>query len=424
MGASQPAYTGESAGGKCRIGLASFLKSRICWSIAEAERIKGSPPWTPEVVVVFQRNYTGRINNGWLNAFLQNLYREDLFYADKQFTYWSMEGPDGSEERKTFERFSERFFRLYPGYMLDKHMHIVAKPETPVINLQQLVSLLKSKDAELWEQSKWMFDPKHFRYLDGAPNKSNKVAFCSFPRSGNTFLRKYLELMTGIQTGADNTLHVNVALQMQGMKGEDITDDTCWVIKSHSPWVMPEAPVFSANKVVCIVRNPLDTNLSWLHLVAMNNHAMKSPLDYEKVYPEYFDWWVKDCCGHINNWMLTMMRDAKFRNVPMLFIRFEDLVMNPEPELYNMMSFLLGVRDLSGTNAERRIKEVLAMDQRATQTYSLKDSTKRNNGNAHRYTPEQLAWVGENLKEWLYFFGYAKVPQDPDNNTGFFEYDG
>lgn len=47
--------------------------------------------------------------------------------------------------------------------------------------------------------------------------------------------------------------------------------------------------------------------------------------------------------------------------MPILFIRFEDLVMNPEPELYNMMSFLLGKRDLAGTNAERRIKEVLAM---------------------------------------------------------------
>lgn len=28
------------------------------------------------------------------------------------------------------------------------------------------------------------------------------------------------------------------------------------------------------------------------------------------------------------------------------------------------------------------------------------------------------------MKEMLHFFGYAKVPQDPENNTGFFEYDG
>ena len=145
---------------------------------------------------------------------------------------------------------------------------------------------------------------------------------------------------------------------MQGMKGEDIVDDTVWVVKSHSPWIMHEAPVFHSNKVIVIVRNPLDTNLSWLHLVAMANHAVKSPFDYEKMYPNYFDWWVKDCCKYINSWMLQMMKDSKFRQVPMLFIRFEDLVMEPEPQLYNIMRFMLGKKDLTGTNAERRIKEV------------------------------------------------------------------
>ena len=73
------------------------------------------------------------------------------------------------------------------------------------------MDLLKSKDEALWENAKWMFDGQ-FRFLDGEPNKSQKVAFCSFPRSGNTFLRRYIEMLTGICTGADNTLHVNVAL--------------------------------------------------------------------------------------------------------------------------------------------------------------------------------------------------------------------
>merc|ERR1712165_201705 len=104
------------------------------------------------------------------------------------------------------------------------------------------MDLLRSTDAQLWEEAKWMFDGK-LRLLDNSPNKSNKVAFCSFPRSGNTFMRRYIELLTGISTGADNTLNVVIDLQMQGLKGEDTVDDTCWVIKSHSPWVMPDAPV-------------------------------------------------------------------------------------------------------------------------------------------------------------------------------------
>lgn len=42
----------------------------------------------------------------------------------------------------------------------------------------------------------------------------------------------------------------------------------------------------------------------------------------------------------------------------------------------------------------------------------------------HRYTEEQLAYVSETCKDWLHFFGYAKLPQDPENLTGFFEFDG
>jgi len=121
---------------------------------------------------VFFHHYTRMFSNGYINAFLQNIYREDLFYADKGFLVWSLNGPDGSEERKSFEKFSERFHRLYPDYMLDRHMHVVAKPDTPVINLKALMSLLKSKDAVLWERAKWMFDKNHFRYLDGEANPS------------------------------------------------------------------------------------------------------------------------------------------------------------------------------------------------------------------------------------------------------------
>ena len=69
-----------------------------------------------------------------------------------------MQEPDGSEEHKTFEKHSARFRRIYPGYMLDRYMHIVARPETPVINLRQLMDLLKSSDAGLWERAKWMFE--------------------------------------------------------------------------------------------------------------------------------------------------------------------------------------------------------------------------------------------------------------------------
>ena len=128
--------------------------------------------------------------------------------------------------------------------------------------------------------------------------------------------------------------------------------------------------------------------------------------------------------SHMINWYKTYMDDARLRAAPILFLRFEDLVMNPEPELYKMMQFMLGVKDLTGTNAERRVKEVIAKGASATLTYTLKDSTKRYNSNANKYLPEQRDWIKENFGDMLHFFGYAKLPQDPENITGYYDYDG
>ena len=104
------------------------------------------------------------------------------------------------------------------------------------------------------------------------------------------------------------------------------------------------------------------------------------------------------------------MKDARSKQCPILFVRFEDLVMNPEPELYKMMKFILGVSDIAGMNAERRVKEVLAQGAGATVTYTLKDTTRKYNGNASMYTEEQRAWVKDHFKEFLHYFGYAKLP--------------
>jgi hypothetical protein len=137
------------------------------------------------------------------------MYREDLFYADAQFTCWTTNL--NGKGKETMELFTDKFLRLYPGYLLDKEMHIRAKPETKVINLQTLLSVLRSSDEQVWKENHWMFDGE-FKFMDNEPNKSNKIAFASFPRSGNTFLRKFSELLTGVQTGADNTLHISIML--------------------------------------------------------------------------------------------------------------------------------------------------------------------------------------------------------------------
>lgn len=57
-------------------------------------------------------------------------------------------------------------------------------------------SVLESDDAQ------WMFDGEE-RFLDGENIDGERIAFVSHPRSGNSFLRKYLEAITGTITTSD-----------------------------------------------------------------------------------------------------------------------------------------------------------------------------------------------------------------------------
>ena len=162
---------------------------------------------------------------------------------------------------------------------------------------------------------------------------------------------------------------VNVHLQLQGLKGEDIVDDTVWIVKTHSPWIMPFAPVFHCNKIICIVRSPIDVIISFLHLFSLGNHVQKAPFEYHERHPQWWDWWVRLCTARMTTWYKTLLNDSKMKRLPVLFTRFEDLVTNPETELTNIMKFLLNVTDITGTNAERRVKEVIAKGRDATVLY-------------------------------------------------------
>ena len=43
----------DFVGGKSNVYLPGFIRSRLIWSVGEAERLKGSAPYTTEIVVVY-----------------------------------------------------------------------------------------------------------------------------------------------------------------------------------------------------------------------------------------------------------------------------------------------------------------------------------------------------------------------------------
>jgi len=54
----------------------------------------------------------------------------------------------------------------------------------------------------MYESTKILRFGNQARFLTGT-QRSLSITYTSYPRSGNTFLRKYLENITGIATGSD-----------------------------------------------------------------------------------------------------------------------------------------------------------------------------------------------------------------------------
>lgn len=92
----------------------------------------------------------------------------------------------------------------------------------------------------------------------------SKVIYSSFPRSGSTFFRRYLESVTGVATGTpySNQVLTNFALAALGFKGEGHHKESdVWFVKSHFPVQFKPSSV-NANKAIVCVRNPLDIIVS------------------------------------------------------------------------------------------------------------------------------------------------------------------
>jgi hypothetical protein len=134
------------------------------------------------------------------------------------------------------------------------------------------MDVLRSSDASLLEEHAWMFEGecKFLNMTDPASGKTventgNIVSYCSFPRCGNSFLRKYLQLVTGIATGSDMSLEFCVDLQLKDFKAEEIIDSSVWIKKSHDPKWNLNNITNKCNKVICCDRNPYDVIPSLMH---------------------------------------------------------------------------------------------------------------------------------------------------------------
>ena len=138
---------------------------------------------------------------------MTELFRTEAFFSNRDFTKFSL--IRFSNQYKTF---SEIITEKYPGYALDERYRIAPTTITPTVNLVTLLQIMKSHDFQLIDQYKSMLKDPKSHFLDGTILDKDKICIASYHRSGNTFMRRYIEAITSVATGSDNSLNTMFSL--------------------------------------------------------------------------------------------------------------------------------------------------------------------------------------------------------------------
>lgn len=270
------------------------------------------------------------------------------------------------------------------------------------------------------------------RFLDKTFDMTgNRIAFSSYPRSGNTFLRTFIEQCTGLYTGCDISLSIILTMQMSGMPGEQhYGDDSVWITKTHYPLTNDNCK-HQADKIIYLTRNPVEIIPSYAGLMCTTSHSLTPERPWNE-YEEFWNFFVDWHSGNIARFFDILQKQSQ--KTPTFFVRYEDLREDPEPVLRQLFCFMLDVDTIEGTVIDAKLKEVCSTDNTTKARYTLKSNSTNLNRNRALYNEKHWNMLKTRLKAHNYFFGYANmdsptekssdmVPAKKYNTTGFFDYE-
>jgi hypothetical protein len=174
----------------------------------------------------------------------------------------------------------------------------------------------------------------------------------SYPRSGNTLLRGYLEKILGIATGSDSNLDSKLIKQLfdDGFVGEGLADNRVQIVKSHYPERYAPTRV-AASRAILLVRNPLDCITSFFNMILTETHEDSI---HEFTYSMFKSSWEEHVEREITVWN-EFYEFWILQEIPIHIIRFEDIIQSPEVALRSLVEFVLKSESIEGTIIEQKI---------------------------------------------------------------------
>ena len=142
--------------------------------------------------------------------------------------------------------------------------------------------------------------------------------------------------------------------------------------------------------------------------------------EFHKEHEEFWEKFIKSNVAHFKQYHETIIREAKAKKAPVYFIRYEDLVVDPKSVIENVFAFFLNIESVEGTCIQKRIHEILNLGHEASVSY--KPKTIGLHKNRFRFNDELIKYIQEELKDFIYYFGYNKLT-DKEHQFAFYKYD-
>lgn len=255
----------------------------------------------------------------------------------------------------------------------------------------------------------------HFLRADSPPQC--QVGLVSYPRSGNSMLRGLLERLFGVFTGSDTRPDYTLSRSLidYGMAGEGICDRSVEVVKSHWPERHGHCE-FSVGKALVLVRNPFDAMDSYFNMALTNTHNVSLEEENYRIFQE--EWQAM-----VENEIRVWARFYTFwfgQDVPVLALRYEDLLLHTSEMLRRIIAFMRDVRYADVPTAEpalwARALRIVELDSKEFGPYRPR-SGGIGKGLRH-YSEEQVRMICSVAGTALRNFGYHPHEQDFPKNSG------
>jgi len=180
-------------------------------------------------------------------------------------------------------------------------------------------------------------------------------------------------------------------------------------VKTHFPERQGAAP-FRAARVVLLVRNPFDAMESYFNLMMTGSHTSSVSPEVRKKTAKIFEAYV---LREIRVWKVFHQFWMR-QDVPILLIRYEDLIRQPDKVMGRVLQFVLEIKAM-GTFFSERIDRCISEQQAIERMGSYKPRSGGIGKSLAKYSPELLKTLFEDkdLRSVMGHLGYKDLLTKP-----------